>query len=123
MRGPIKSFVPHAFVRNVSASIKFYGRLGFEIGNSFTPEGEATPSWCWLRSAKGDLMLGRADGEIDAEQQGVLFYAYCDDIESAHAELSGWDMAPDPITKPFYNPGGEFRVRDPDGYAIWFAQF
>ena len=122
MNGPIRSFVPHLFVRKMSASIGFYEKLGFMVGNSFTPEGGDEPSWCWLSSGRGDVMLGRAREEVSADQQRVMFYAYCDDVAAAHAELAAAGVEPGPITTPFYNPGGEFRLNDPDGYVIWVAQ-
>ena len=122
MAGPIRSFIPHAFVEDLSASIAFYGKLGFELANSFTPEGSEKPTWCWLTCERGGLMLGKATEPIAADQQKVLFYAYCDDIEAAHAELSEAGIDAGPITRPFYNPGGEFEIRDPDGYVIWVAQ-
>ena len=122
MAGPIRSFIPHAFVQDVAASIAFYEKLGFNLANSFTPEGADEPGWCWLRSEGGDLMLGTAREPIVPDQQRVLFYAYCDDIVATHDELAEAGLEIGPITKPFYNPGGEFRLDDPDGYAIWFAQ-
>ena len=122
MTGPIRSFVPHAFVRSVPTSITFYERLGFMVGNSFTPDGEEGPTWCWLSSERGDLMLGKAREPVVANEQRVLFYGYCDDVQATHSELAAAGIEVGPVTTPFYNPGGEFRIVDPDGYAIWIAQ-
>jgi catechol 2,3-dioxygenase-like lactoylglutathione lyase family enzyme len=122
MTGLVRSFVPHAFVTDVRRSIRFYERLGFKLENSFAADGEAEPTWCWLNSERGGLMLGRAKEPVIAEQQRILFYGYCDDIARAHAALDDAGIEVGPITKPFYNPGGEFQVRDPDGYVIWIAQ-
>jgi hypothetical protein len=38
------------FVKSVPRSIQFYGKLGFEVGNSFTPPGQTEPTWAWLES-------------------------------------------------------------------------
>jgi hypothetical protein len=35
-----------------------------------------------------------------------------------HAELAAAGVTVSPITTPFYAPRGEFRVTDPDGFAI-----
>ncbi len=122
MAGPIRSFIPHAFVADMSASIAFYEKLGFKVGNSFTPDGAEAPGWCWLRSERGDLMLGRAREPIVPDQQRVMFYAYTDDVEVTHSDLAAAGIDVGPITKPFYNPGGEFEICDPNGYVIWVAQ-
>lgn len=122
MSGPIRSFLPHAFVADVARSVRFYERLGFKVENSFAAEGETSPTWCWLSSERGGLMLGQARETVVPEQQRVLFYGYCDDIHQAHAELEDSGIDVGPVTKPFYNPGGEFQVKDPDGYVIWIAQ-
>jgi predicted enzyme related to lactoylglutathione lyase len=114
--------MPHAFVRDMRASIAFYESLGFKLANSFSADSMEEPSWCWLSCERGDLMLGSAKEPIAPDQQGVLFYAYCDDVGAAHAELAEAGLKVGPITQPFYNPGGEFQVNDPDGYVIWIAQ-
>jgi hypothetical protein len=42
-------------------------------------------------------------------------------VESAHAALQARGLDVGDIDHPFYNPGGEFHVHDPDGYAIFVA--
>jgi len=111
----IRSLVPFAFVRDVPTSIEFYERLGFRVGNTFVPDGETQPSWVWLESGAGaHLMLARATEPVIASQQAVFFYLYVDDVAAKHAELKATGM----ITYPFYAPRGEFRIEDPDGYAL-----
>ena len=122
MAGPIRSLVPHAFVQDMRASLTFYEKLGFSVSNSFTSEGAEVPGWCWLSSERAELMLGTATKAIVPDEQGVLIYAYCDDVAATREELIRAGLEPGQITKPFYNPGGEFELRDPDGYAIWVAQ-
>jgi hypothetical protein len=63
-------------------------------------------------------MLTRADQPVAAAEQAVLFYVYCEDVEAMHAWLDEAGLAPGPIARPFYNPDGEFRLTDPDGYAV-----
>lgn len=118
----IRSLVPLAHVRDMAASIAFYGKLGFAVENQVTPDGEEVPNWVWLRAERAELMLARASAPVIAAEQAVLFYTYCDDIAATHAAFSDAGLAPSPIATPFYNPGGEFRLGDPDGYAIFVAQ-
>ena len=48
----------------------------------------------------------------------MLFYLYCDDLPAKHADLLARGIAAGPVERPFYAPRGEFRVTDPDGYAL-----
>ena len=114
----LHSLVPMAYVRNVTASIAFYRKLGFEVGNTHTPEGGAEPVWAWIRSGGAHLMLAQASHPVVAEEQAVLFYVYCDDVEGFRTALVEAGVKAGPITRPFYAPRGEFRVTDPDGYAL-----
>ena len=114
----IKSLVPMAHVAEIGASAAFYAKLGFEVAGSFTPPGEAAPSWVSLCSNGAELMLARASEPVVAAQQAVLFYVYCGDVGALHGRLAAAGLAPGPIAKPFYNPQGEFRLVDPDGYVV-----
>ena len=114
---PFRNLTPIAAVRDVAASIAFYRTLGFEPANTFTPDGDREPSWAWLTSGGAQLMIAAAEEPI-GKQHAVLFYLYCDDVAAKHAELAAAGVAVGEITHPFYAPRGEFRVTDPDGYAL-----
>jgi catechol 2,3-dioxygenase-like lactoylglutathione lyase family enzyme len=115
----IRALVPFAQVASVPASIEFYKKLGFEVGNTFTPDGATEPSWAWLESdSAASLMLGKASHPVDAAQQAVLFYLYVDDVAAKHAELAAAGVRGGDIDHPFYAERGEFRVVDPDGYTL-----
>ena len=122
MNARTRSLVAFAHVADVQRSIAFYAGLGFAVANRLVPEGAATPTWAWLESEKANLMLGAASDPIDATRQGVLFYLYFDDIRQTHAALLDLGYAPGPLAYPFYMPGGEFRLQDPDGYVLMLAQ-
>ena len=114
----LSSLVPMAFVKSVPRSIEFYQKLGFVIGNTHTPEGAAEPSWAWLRSGGAQLMLAQASEPVDPRAQAILFYVYCDDVPAFRTRLLESGIEASTITHPFYAPRGEFRVADPDGYAL-----
>ena len=119
MSGPtVRTLVPMAQVRSVPASIAFYTRLGFGIANTFTPAGEAEPSWASLTSDRAEIMVTRAEKGGTADPRAVLFYAYCDDVAAFRERLVGDGIAVGPIAYPFYAPRGEFRIEDPDGYVV-----
>jgi hypothetical protein len=114
--------VPYAHVADVERSIGFYADLGFRVKNTVVPDGQTAPVWAWLESEKANLMVGLASEPVDSGQQGILFYLYYDDIKQAHAELTALGYAAGGIEYPFYMPGGEFRLEDPDGYVLMLAQ-
>jgi len=43
-----RQLVPMVFVADLQRSIAFYAHLGFEVGNTFMPEGANEMSWAWL---------------------------------------------------------------------------
>jgi catechol 2,3-dioxygenase-like lactoylglutathione lyase family enzyme len=113
----MRALVPMASVKDVARSIEFYRKLGFEVGNDFTPPGKTSPSWAWLESRGAKLMVSSASVPVEPKSS-VLFYIYCDDVPSARAELEAAGVAVGEIKFPFYAPRGEFRVEDPDGYVL-----
>ena len=116
------SLVAFAHVADVPRSIAFYAGLGFHVANQVVPPGQSRPIWAWLQSADAHLMVGQASGPVDASQQAVLFYLYFDDIKAARTELQRLGHAPGELRFPFYMPGGECRLEDPDGYVLMLAQ-
>ena len=115
---PIRSLVAFAHVRSVPASISFYEKLGFAVGNIFIPPGASEPTWGWIQSGNAQLMLANAGEPVVASQQAVLFYLYVDDVAAKHAELRDAGLSCGDIQNPFYAPRGEFRLTDPDGYTL-----
>ena len=122
MGAQTKSLVAFAHVAIVQRSIDFYADLGFKVVNSVVPQGQSAPVWAWLESEKAKLMVGLADGPFDSAQQAVLFYLYFDNIKETHAALMARGHSPGEIKYPFYMPGGECRLEDPDGYVLMLAQ-
>ena len=114
----MEALVPMAFVADVSRSITFYEQLGFSAGNTFAASGSEVPTWAWLESGRASLMLARASRPVVSEQQTILFYLYCEDVATAREALLARGVAAGEIAHPFYAPGGEFRVTDPDGYVL-----
>ena len=122
MTAQTRSLVAFAHVADVERSIAFYAGLGFRVKNTVVPEGRTAPVWAWLESEKANLMVGLASGPVDAAVQGILFYLYYDDIRRTREALVGLGHAPGEIAYPFYMPGGECRLEDPDCYILMLAQ-
>ena len=127
MAAQTRSLVAFAHVADVERSIRFYADLGFEVGNrvlsdEVQSDGGSLTVWAWLHSEKANLMIGLADEPVDPRTQAVLFYLYFDDIQATRDALVGLGHAPSAICHPFYMPGGECRLLDPDGYVLMLAQ-
>ncbi len=115
---PFRALSPLANVASVPRSIEFYRTLGFEVRGTFEPSDAEEASWASLESGDAVLMVAKADEPVVASQQAVLFYLYVDDVQAKHAELAAAGITVEPIVERFYNPRGEFRVVDPDGYVL-----
>lgn len=114
----VRSLVPLAHVKSVPRSIAFYEKLGFTVGNTFQPDDADEPTWAWLHSDGAQVMFARAGEPVIPSQQAVLFYLYCDDVERFRIALGQAGIECGEIARPFYAPRGEFRLTDPDGYAL-----
>src|SRR5262245_49795351 len=114
----LASLVPLAHVQSVKRSIEFYRKLGFVEGNTHRPEGQTEPVWAWLKSGGAHLMVAEAHKPVEPEKHAVLFYVYCENVAEFRTRLLESGVDAGPIAHPFYAPGGEFRVTDPDGYVL-----
>ena len=113
--------VPMMYVKSVPRSIEFYSRFGFVARNTHKPEGVPEPVWAWLQCNIAQLMVAQASHPVNPEEQAVLFYLYVPDVAAFRAQLLEQELEPGEIQYPFYAPRGEFRVTDPDGYALMIS--
>ena len=134
----VTRLVPFAHVAEIERSLEFYSHLGFQVHSSHTGN-DGRRVWATIESHDARLMLALSNGEIAADQQGVLFYMYCDAVERLREYLvavgvqdggrytgqsgknSGCHHVFD-VAHPFYMPAGELRVHDPDGYVLLIGQ-
>jgi uncharacterized glyoxalase superfamily protein PhnB len=108
-----------AHVADVQKAIDFYQLLGFEVKNTVQDGGRL--QWAWLQNGGADLMITRSAREMNPGAQDVLFYMYAPDVAAYRAELEAKGIRVGPMKYPFYSPRGEFRVDDPDGYALFVS--
>ncbi len=130
----VNRLVPFVHVGDVEASLAFYVLLGFAAQNTMK-DASGRVFWALAQSGKGEIMLARADGRVDATQQAVLFYMYSTDVAALRRHLldsgvrdggkySGAFSAGDgprvvfEVAHPDYMQAGEVRIVDPDGYVI-----
>ena len=67
-------------------------------------------------------MLTLADAPLDAEQQGVIFWLYTQDLDGFHARLREQGLEPGAIVDGTPGPPREFRLADPDGYGLMVSE-
>lgn len=113
--------VPMLPVSHVPRTITFYEQLGFKVGNTHAPEGQTDPVWAWLYNGDAHLMINQSEEPVQATHGSGALWVYCRDVPATHAWLKARGIDVDEISYPFYNPGGEFHVHDPDGYAVFIA--
>jgi hypothetical protein len=116
----VHDLVPFVHVVEPERSVEFYRRLGLEPVNSLS-DGDRL-QWAFLRSEHACLMLARASGPVDREQQAVLLYLYTRDLERLRVQLQDEGLSPGPIGHPAHMPEGELRLEDPDGYVLLVGQ-
>ncbi len=134
----INRLVPFVHVADVESSLAFYALLGFLPRNTMKDlRGHAF--WSLAQSGTAEIMLARASGPVDAEQQAVLFYMYSTNIGALRNHLLArglrdggtYSGAKGPrdgpstvfeIVRRDYMPAGELRITDPDGYCILVGQ-
>ena len=118
--GEVGRIVAFVDVRDVTASVAFYGLLGFAMGGEHhTADGRLV--WASLHSGAAELMLNETDDPIDAAGQGVLFYLYSDDLPGLREHLRANGAVPSEIVDGSPGPSAEMRVDDPDGYCLMIA--
>lgn len=103
-------------VRNLAASIAFYGKLGFSVE-------QRRDDWGWAMLAFGEcrIMLDRSINQHpDAPRQSVL-YLYLDDVAAYHQQVRGNGLTVPGLDTTFYEMT-EFRLDDPDGNRLWVGQ-
>lgn len=134
----VNRLVPFVHVADVEASLDFYALLGF-VPQNIMRDARGCAFWALAQSGKGEIMLARADGPIDAGRQAVLLYMYSPDVATLRRHLlagglrdgavySGAASLGDgprmvfEVAHPHYMPAGEVRIADPDGYVILVGQ-
>ena len=115
----LRQLVPLAHVADVARSIEFYKQLGFEVMNTVERNGQL--QWAWLQNGQADFMIGRSVRPMNPDAQDVFFYLYAPDVVAFRDELRRRGVKVGELSYPFYMPRGEFRVDDPDGYALFIA--
>jgi len=118
----LKSVVALLHVSDVQRSIEFYEKLGFELGNPPLSNDEGITFFAWLhRGPASQVMITLADRPLNPGAQDVMFYLYVENMRAYREYLVERGVEVGEVSYPFWSPGGEFRVEDPDGWTWMVA--
>jgi len=108
--------IPMLPVKDVSASIAFYQKLGFQVEMH-------SAEWGWAKLKCGDSQL-MVDQSINAQpslpRQAVV-YLYPADVVAYHRQVRQNGIEAPELDRTFYGMN-EFRISDPDGNSLWIGQ-
>lgn len=108
--------IPMLPVKNLGASIEFYGKLGFSVENRRDDWG-----WAMLRFDECRIMVDKSiNVHRDAPRQSVL-YLYPENIVEYHRQVRDNGLSIPELDVTFYGLT-EFRLDDPDGNRLWIGQ-
>lgn len=116
-----KAVVALLRVADLDRSIGFYEKLGFEVGNEPLTDEQGTKTFVWMHHGDAaQIMLTRAGQPLDSRSRHMMFYLYVNDMVAYREQVTARGVAVGKVAHPFWSPGGEFQVEDPDGW-IWMV--
>jgi ketosteroid isomerase-like protein len=117
----VSGMVPFVHVTDVPVSLAFYEPLGFRV-TARQPASTADPSWVSLQAGGARLMLQQADGPVQADARGVLFYMFARDLWGLRERLIAAGIDAGPIHDGRPGPDAQMQLADPGGYVVMVAQ-
>lgn len=115
----VRSAVPFFMVTDMKKSLEFYiAGLGFEIKNTWEPNGEI--EWCLVQMGNAYIMLQEYRNHIIYEPRGkgVSIYFMCENALVIYHDITSRGIAAE---EPFVGNGmWVIGMQDPDGYHLLF---
>jgi len=116
-----KAVVALLHVADVQGSIRFYEKLGFELGNEPLQNDQGVKTFAWMHhGSAAQIMLTLTGRPLNPGAQDILFYLYVIDMPAYRDQIIARGVSVGELKYPFWSPKGEFRVDDPDGWT-WFV--
>ncbi len=125
----LNNLVPMLNVRDISASLEFYG---IALGFSIVSDPKAVDEWKWatIRSGSTEIMLSETNCETRLEKNidphsntnwPVIFYFYPDNVAELYQHIKESGFAPTELVTTIYGMR-EFSIQDPDGHMLSFGE-
>ena len=114
----MKAVVALLHVADVQRSVEFYQKLGFELGKGPLKNDQGVATFAWMHHGQAaQIMVTLTGRPLSPSAQDVMFYLYVDDIKAYREAVIARGVEVGEVKYPFWSPGGEFRVDDPDGWT------
>jgi catechol 2,3-dioxygenase-like lactoylglutathione lyase family enzyme len=115
----VRSMIAATYVRDIDASRAFYRLLGFHENQAGQGDGGA---WSVLRHRDQRILLASTQPSLDLPPLPLLFYFFVDDLDAVAGCLGAGGAEVVRVGYPPHAPGGEAKVRDPDGNTVLLGQ-
>ena len=113
-----KSVVALIHVADVLRSVEFYQKMGFELGKQPLKNEQGVAIFAMLhRGQASQIMVTLTGRPLNPGAQDMMFYLYVDNMPAYRQQLIERGVKVGEVKYPFWSPGGEFRVDDPDGWS------
>lgn len=108
--------IPMLPVRNMAASVSYYGKLGFSVEHRDDGWG-----WAMLRLDECRLRVDQSINLHPAAPRQSVAYLYPENIVDYHQQVRRNGLTVPGLATSFYGMT-EFRLEDPDGNRRWIGQ-
>jgi catechol 2,3-dioxygenase-like lactoylglutathione lyase family enzyme len=109
-------YTPMLHVRDMQASMRFYGLLGFELVDRMGDDGHI--GWARMHCEGAAVMFLLAEVDAPSPAHEVLFFMYTPDLPALRERLLAAGVEAPAIAYPDYSPSGSLDLHDPDGYLV-----
>lgn len=113
---------PLLWVKNIRKSLAFYERLGFNVNDTWEPEGKLT--WCSMSFDGAELMLQQQADETtlateERVHEEIELYFICVNVDSLFQTYTEQGIQVSKPKRAFY-PMKQMFLEDPDGRTLCF---
>lgn len=119
MKPQVSAAVPVCYVRDLEPSRRFYGFFGYTEARS---GGEGDSPWSYLQCGEHTMLLASVQPPLITVELPLLIYLYVEDLATVRGCIEEARHPYELVGYPDHAPGGELRLRDPDGNVVLVGQ-
>jgi hypothetical protein len=107
------------YVRNVESAQAFYALFGY---GEMQTGGDGDARWSYLKCGEHTLLLACVQPALITHELPLVIYLYVTDLGDVRKRLDSAGHDYQPAGYPDHAPGGELRIKDPDGNVVLVGQ-